>query len=110
MKFPTEVEILQDKIKDLEKEVEKLQAQLDDFLIFDSFQLEQILLGVKEGLDVSVYANPEYGSKEMAIMREDLKQGIKINLYADPKAEGYKRYKIWGVRKKVLQDSLKIKE
>ena len=39
---------------------------------FDSLQMEQIRLGLKDNLDVSVYANSEYSWKKMKNIREEI--------------------------------------
>ncbi|MBQ9140557.1 MAG: DUF342 domain-containing protein [Lachnospiraceae bacterium] len=52
-----------------------------DFL---PIQLRQIQLGLKEGIDVSIYAKPEYDWFQMEEIREGLKAGLDVSVYAKP--------------------------
>jgi len=51
---------------------------------FLPIQLRQIQLGLKEGVDISVYAKPEYDWFQMEEIREGLKAGLDVTVYAKP--------------------------
>ena len=51
---------------------------------FEQNQLEQILIGLKQDLDVSIYAKPEYNLRQMELIRLGLKQGLDVSIYAKP--------------------------
>ncbi len=48
--------------------------------VFNGDQLYQIDLGLKEGIDVDVYAKPEYKFEQMYEIRMGLKEGLDISL------------------------------
>lgn len=48
---------------------------------FRDVQLKQIKLGLDEGLDVSVYADPVYDWRQMRELREGLKNGLDVGVY-----------------------------
>lgn len=52
---------------------------------FNQCQLQEILLGLKEGLDISFYENPEFDWYQMKEIREGLQRGLDVKLYANPK-------------------------
>lgn len=47
-------------------------------------QHQEILLGKEEGLDVSLYANPELNWLQMEQIRMGIKDKVDVSLYADP--------------------------
>lgn len=47
--------------------------------------MEEIRLGLFEGLDVSVYAKPKYNSDQIEQIRLGLKNGIDVNSYSNPR-------------------------
>lgn len=49
---------------------------------FDHKQMEQIRLGLEDKLDVSVYSNPEFNSYQMNEIRTGLLHGVNVNNYA----------------------------
>ncbi len=51
---------------------------------FDQYQAHEIRLGLEKGLDVSVYANPEFTPTQMAEIREGLEKGLDVSVYAHP--------------------------
>ena len=51
---------------------------------FDSYQLEEIYLGLKDDLDVSIYAKPEYDDYQMKQIRLGLLSDIDVYIYAKP--------------------------
>ena len=53
---------------------------------FNNSQMYYIQKGLDEGLDVSIYANPEFkDDRQMWQIYEGLKSGIDVNIYANPK-------------------------
>ena len=62
---------------------------------FNWKQLEEIQIGLEEGLDVSKYANPKFDFNQMAEIRKGLKQGIDISKYADPKFDWFQMEQIY---------------
>ena len=51
---------------------------------FVSIQMRQIRLGLEEGLPVNIYAKKEYDWFQMEEIRKGLKSGVKVRIYADP--------------------------
>jgi hypothetical protein len=51
---------------------------------YDSDQMEQIRLGLEDGLDVSWYADPRYDSEQMNRIRTGLKENLYVKWYANP--------------------------
>ena len=51
---------------------------------FNNLQKIQIKLGLKKGLDVSIYAKPKYFWLKMAIIREGLEKRLDVSVYAKP--------------------------
>ena len=51
---------------------------------FNEPQISEITLGLEAGLDVSVYAKPEYTWRQMQELRFGLMMGISTNLYENP--------------------------
>ena len=51
---------------------------------FNPCQLQEILLGLKEGLDISFYENPEFDSNQMFEILRGLNSKIDVSLYARP--------------------------
>ena len=51
---------------------------------FDSYQLEEIYLGLKDDLDVSIYAKPEFNDDQMNEIRLGLKKDLDVSIYAKP--------------------------
>ncbi len=52
--------------------------------LFTEEQMEQIVLGKGEDLDVNVYTKPEFTAKEMEQIRLGLKSGVDVSIYAKP--------------------------
>ena len=62
-------------------------AEIEKVLTSKEFlpiQLRQIQLGLREGVDVSFYAKPEYDWFQMEEIREGLKAGLDVSVYAKP--------------------------
>lgn len=51
---------------------------------FNGLQMEQIRLGLENGLDVSVYAKPEFEDYQMREIRRGLENGLDVNTYVKP--------------------------
>ena len=49
---------------------------------FDELQKEQIALGIKNNIDVFVYAKPEFGWQQMKEIRLGLENNIDVSIYA----------------------------
>ena len=45
-------------------------------------QEEQILLGLEENIDVSIYANSKFSASQMREIREGLKNNLDVSIYA----------------------------
>lgn len=63
-------------------------------LKFNYWQMNQIRLGLRDGLDVSKYANPKLDSLQMDQIRLGLRDGLDVSIYADPKFNHSKMRKI----------------
>jgi hypothetical protein len=72
--------------------------------------MEQIRKGLKDGLDVSIYADPKFNSSQMEEIRWGLEDGIDVSQYADPKYTDSQMDKIrMGLRKgKPVNEKLDI--
>lgn len=51
---------------------------------FNELQMYEIRRGLKEGLDVSKYADPKFNKWQMREIRLGLKEGLDVSKYADP--------------------------
>lgn len=47
--------------------------------------MQEICLGLVNGVDVSCYANPRFRWEQMWEIREGLEAGVDMSRYADPK-------------------------
>ena len=70
---------------------------------FSWFQMLQIRSGLEENLDVSVYANSKYNWRQMEEIRWGLENNIKVSIYAKPKVN-------WKQMQKIREKLLKEKE
>ena len=97
--------ILFQAIKDAEKISDYIQEQApiaverirmeergNDMTELDEWQMEEIRLGLKNGLDVSIYADPEFDVWQMREIRRGLQDGLDVSIYADPK------FDVWQMR------------
>lgn len=55
-----------------------------DVKLFNSSQIKQIASGLLSGVDVSIYAKPEYDYNQMNQIRLGIKTGIDVSVYANP--------------------------
>ena len=56
---------------------------------FNKYQQEEILKGLEEKLDVSIYANIEFTADQMQQIRLGLKANLDVSIYAKPEV-------LWG--------------
>lgn len=61
---------------------------------YDSWQMKQITMGLDEGLDVSIYANPKYDAWQMSEIRIGIQRGLDVSVYADPEYNYSKMYEM----------------
>lgn len=52
---------------------------------FDDFQLNEIRVGLEQGVNVSVYENHQYHWGQMQMIRKGLERNLDISKYADPR-------------------------
>jgi hypothetical protein len=56
---------------------------------FEPNALDEIKLGVEQGLDVSCYASPEFDYCQMYQIRTGLRDGIDVSIYAKPEYNSF---------------------
>ena len=61
--------------------IENLQ-KTEWFNLFDRYQKNEILMGLEDNLDVSVYAKPEFTEEQMQEIRIGLKDNLDVSIYA----------------------------
>ena len=77
---------------------------------FNNYQMEQIRLGLKSKLDISIYAKPEFNSGQMKQIRYGLEQGLDVSKYAKPEFDEYQMNEIrLGLKKDKELFSYKLK-
>ena len=57
-------------------------------------QLEQIRLGLEKGLNVEVYAKPEFDCWKMEEIRRGLSEDLDVSIYARPEFKSYQMEEI----------------
>ena len=77
-------------------------VKTDWFNQFDENQKIEILIGLQDNLDVSIYAKKEFDGEQMAQIILGLKQELNVFVYATPEINGKKMKKI---RLKMLKES-----
>ena len=55
---------------------------------FDEYQQQEILRGLKEDVDVSIYATTEFDWFQMRQIRIGLERKLNVSLYAKPEISG----------------------
>lgn len=50
---------------------------------FNELQVLEITKGNDNGVDISIYASPEYNSRQMKVIRMALEEGIDVSAMAD---------------------------
>lgn len=61
---------------------------------FDWKQMYEIRDGLKSGVDISVYADPKFDAEQMQQIRYGLESGFDVRWYADPKFDYYQMNEI----------------
>ena len=69
---------------------------------FKGSQMEQIRFGLEKGLNVSIYAKPEFDYEQMRQIRLGLEQGLDVNVYAKAQFNNIQMQKIRLSREKGL--------
>ncbi len=64
-------------------EIDDLMELYAIIMNFDGKQLEEIRKGLEAGVDVSVYAKPEYNWEQMQEIRWGLESGVDVSVYAN---------------------------
>lgn len=90
---------------DIQQELEKYRIlDSEGNLIYDNKQMYQIQIGLESGIDVSIFAKPEYDWIQMAQIRLGLEDGINVSQYAILNTEGkpvYDFMQMHEIRKKL---------
>ena len=60
-------------------------TKTDWFNQFDELQQKEILKGLQENLDISVFANSVFNLNQMNQIRLGLKSDLEVSIYANPK-------------------------
>ena len=60
-------------------------TKTDWFNQFDELQQKEILKGLQENLDISVFANSVFNLNQMIQIRLGLKSDLEVSIYANPK-------------------------
>lgn len=77
---------LERNIKQMDKKKKK---NMIDLSKFNELQLEQILLGKKSKINISIYADPIYDSFQMACIREGLEKKLDVSKYLNPEFDSF---------------------
>jgi len=62
--------------------------------VFNTGQLKQIELGIQAGVDVSIYAKPEFDLWQMGCILWGLVEGIDVTIYANPEFDWEQMFEI----------------
>lgn len=65
-------------------------------------QCQQILLGKKRNLDISIYSNPKFNKYQMFEIRTGLEEGLDASWYAKPEFNIYQIFQIKWAYKEIL--------
>ena len=65
--------------------VEKIISECEKIGIFDDERMYQIIIGLQNGIDVSVYSDPKFDAEQMGAIRRGLEKKLDVSVYADPK-------------------------
>ncbi len=68
---------------------ENVDVSLYAIPIFNESQMREIRLGLEKGLDVSIYAEHEFDCLQMKTIRKGLEEGLDVSIYADSKIDYY---------------------
>ena len=69
---------------------------------FDEYQKQEIRKGLKDNLDVSIYAIPDFNSSQMEEIREGLEANVDVSIYAKKDLPNKKMEEI---REELLKES-----
>ncbi len=76
-----------------------------DMSKFDSRQQEQVKIGLEQGLDVNIYAKPEFSDRQMYYIRSGLEQGLDVSWYAKPEFDSEQMKQIKLGLEKIFESS-----
>ena len=94
-----------EQFKQLDKDKKKeILNNSDWFNQFGKYQQEEILIGLEEKLDVSIYAKKEFNWEQMIQIREGLKNNIDVSIYAKTDFTGGQMFYI----RSGLEDNLDV--
>ena len=69
---------------------------------FNKYQQEEIIKGIEDNLDVSLFANPKFDVSQMEEIKKGLKSNLDVSIYAKPEIPFKKMRQ---VRLKLLKES-----
>ena len=78
----------------MNQEQEIIYNQLIDKYFFNESKKEEIRLGIENGIDVSIYANPEFDYRQMVQILKGLENNIDVTTYLNPTIEWEQMEKI----------------
>lgn len=64
--------------------IDEVMKKIEESGKFNYSQKEQISFGLQKGLDVSIYAKPEFDDDQMWEIRFGLEKGLDVSIYAKP--------------------------
>ena len=64
--------------------IDEVMKKIEESGKFNYSQKEQISFGLQKGLDISIYAKPEFKSSQMEQIRLGLEKGLNAHIYAKP--------------------------
>ena len=78
---------------DKKKPVNESQLENEiDWSAYTAAQTREIREGLDDGLDVSIYADPQYNAEQMNEIKLGLRTGIDVTQYTDPTYNADKMY------------------
>ena len=75
-------------------EKESLLQNSQWFNQFNEFQQDEILRGIKNNLNISIYAKKEFNAAQMREITEGLERNLNVSIYAKTEFEDYQMYQI----------------
>ena len=79
------------------KEIEQEMKKYEEVKYTES-QMEEIREGLKSGINVSIYADPKFNDEQMGVIRYALENGlndVEIKKYIDPKFDKSQMYELF---------------
>ena len=64
--------------------IDEVMKKIEESGKFNYSQKEQISFGLQKGLDISIYAKPEFKGSQMEQIRFGLEKGLNVHIYAKP--------------------------